>query len=127
MATVTTATNRYLSAFEAFERQGALASPAWLASLRRSAIERFGEDGFPPTRAGNGRSANLAPLAAVPFRPAGGRALAELPSAALPPALDPDWPRLVFVDGRYSARHSSPRPLPDGARLSTLVETMTRD
>src|SRR5437016_4315315 len=100
MATITTATDRYLSAFEALERQGALASPAWLASLRRSAIERFGEAGFPTTRDENWRYTNLASLAAMPFSPAGARAPAELSPAALPPALGADWPRLVFMDGR---------------------------
>jgi Fe-S cluster assembly protein SufD len=33
----------------------------------------------------------------------------------------------VFLNGRYSSRHSSPSPLPGGARLSSLAEALTAD
>jgi len=41
MAPVATAPDRYRSAFESLERQGALQAPAWLLPVRRAAIARF--------------------------------------------------------------------------------------
>jgi len=124
-----TATDRYLSAFEALERNGTLGTPSWLAPLRRSAIARFAEAGFPTTRDEDWRYTNLAPLVATPFRPAGGSAPDGLPDKTLARLTlgGPDWPRVVFLDGRYSPRHSSLPPLPGGARLSSLAEAMAVD
>ena len=129
MSTLTAARDRYLSAFEALERQGALQRPSWLAPLRRSAIARFAETGFPTTRDESWRYTNLAPLATMPFSPAAARVPGELPAGTLARlALDGvDWPRLVFVDGRYSSRHSAPQPLPEGVQLSSLAEAMMLD
>ena len=68
--TVATAKDRYLAEFEALERRGAFRSPSWLAPLRRRAIDRFAEYGFPTTRDEDWRYTNLTSLAATPFRPA---------------------------------------------------------
>jgi len=128
MSTVMTAKDRCVSEFERLERQGALGRPSWLAPLRRSAMDRFAEAGFPTTREEDWRYTNLAPLAAMPLRPANGVASDDLPAAGLPPPLGgTDWPRLVFVDGRYSRRHSSRPLLPGGARVSTLADAMRDD
>ncbi len=129
MAAATTTKDRYLAEFEALERQGTLRSPSWLTQLRRSALARFAAAGFPTTRDEDWRYTNLAPLVASAFRPAEGVAAVGL----LPTTLErlsvgaTGWPRLVFVNGRYSARHSSPEPLPVGVRLSSLAEAMTID
>jgi Fe-S cluster assembly protein SufD len=126
--TVTTANDRYLAEFEALERQGALRSPSWLAPLRRRAIDRFAERGFPTTRDEDWRYTNLTSLAATPFRlaapspdgvPAWARAGLALAGA--------EWPRLVFVDGRYSPTLSTARPLPGGGRAGSLAEAMITD
>jgi Fe-S cluster assembly protein SufD len=126
--TVATAKDRYLAEFEALERRGAFRSPAWLAPLRRRAIDRFAESGFPSTRDEDWRYTSLASLAATPFRltapsPAG------VPDGALerlaPPGVE--WRRLVFVDGRYSPKLSMARPLPGGGRVASLAEAMITD
>jgi Fe-S cluster assembly protein SufD len=124
-----TATDRYLSEFETLERTGALGTPSWLAPLRRSAIARFAETGFPTTRDEDWRYTNLAPLTATPFRPvsapvADGLLAETLAHLSLGGG---DWPRLVFVDGRYSPRHSSLPQLPGGARLVSLADAMATD
>ena len=129
MATAATVRDRYRSAFESLERQGALRSPAWLLPVRRAAITRFAEMGFPTTRDEDWRYTSLAPLAAVLFQPVDGWPPAA-PAVAVPEPLGPagaDWPRLVFVDGRYSATHSSLVALPRGARLTSLAEAMSTD
>jgi Fe-S cluster assembly protein SufD len=128
MATVVTAKDRYLAAFETREREGALGGPSWLTSRRRSAMARFAEAGFPTTRDEDWRYTSLAPLTAMSFGSAGGLAR-ELPAGTRPPVAlgGSGGPRLVFVNGRYSSGHSSPSPLPGGGRLSSLAEAMTAD
>jgi Fe-S cluster assembly protein SufD len=126
--TVATAKDRYLAEFEAVELQGAFRSPSWLAPLRRRAIERFAESGFPTTKDEDWRYTNLAALAAMPFRPAapspagvpaGARERLALPGAT--------WPRLVFVDGRHAPALSTARPLPGGGQVASLAEVMPTD
>ena len=128
MATTVATKDRYLAEFEALEHQGALRSPSWLAPLRRRAIEHFAERGFPTTRDEDWRYTNLATLAAVPFQPAAaspdGVPAAALERLALAGA---EWPRLVFVDGRYSPKLSTARPLPGGGRAGSLAEAMITD
>jgi Fe-S cluster assembly protein SufD len=126
--TVATAKDRYLEEFETVERQGALRSPSWLAPLRRRAIDRFAERGFPTTRDEDWRYTNVATLAAMPFRAATPSA-DGVPSGALErlSLTGAGWPRLVFVDGRYSPRLSTARPLPGGGRAGSLAEAMITD
>src|SRR5262249_20246454 len=126
--TVATATDRYLAEFEAYERQGVFQSPSWLAPLRRRAIERFAESGFPTTRDEDWRYTNLAALAATPFRSA-------TPSRAGVPAGTPErlvlpgvgGPRPVFVGRPYSPKLSTARPLPGGGHVASLAEAMMTD
>jgi Fe-S cluster assembly protein SufD len=129
MASVVTGRDRYLSEFEALERQGGVGGPSWLLPVRRAAIARWAERGFPTTRDEDWRYTNLAPLAATPFRPAGSAAPDGLSARALErfALAGPEWPRLVFVDGRYSAKLSSSRPLPGGGRVGSLAKAMITD
>src|SRR5438128_640668 len=88
--TVATAKDRYLAEFQALERRGAFRSPSWLAPLRRRAIDRFAESGFPTTRDEDWRYTNLTSLGATPFRPA-----APSPGGVA-------QPRTLIVAGRHS-------------------------
>jgi Fe-S cluster assembly protein SufD len=122
--------DHYLAEFESLEREGALRSPSWLAPLRRRAIDHFAERGFPTTRDEDWRYTNLAALAVTPFRlvapsPDGdGVSAATLEQLALVGA---EWPRLVFLDGRYSPKLSTARPLPGDGRAASLAEAMITD
>src|SRR5262245_30629535 len=126
--TVATAKDRYVAEFEAYERQGMFQSPSWLAPLRRRAIDRFAERGFPTTRDEDWRYTNLATLAATPFEPA-----APTPDAVPAEVLErlalagAEWPRLVFVDGRHSPKLSTVGLLPGGGRAGSLAEAMLTD
>jgi Fe-S cluster assembly protein SufD len=119
-----------LAEFESLEREGALRSPSWLAPLRRRAIDHFAERGFPTTRDEDWRYTNLAALAATPFRlvapsPDGdGVPAGTLEQLALVGA---EWPRLVFLDGRYSPKLSTARPLPGDGRAASLAEALITD
>jgi Fe-S cluster assembly protein SufD len=119
------ARDRYVAEFEALDRQGLLRSPSWLAPLRRRAIDRFAERGFPTTRDEDWRYTNLATLAATPFQPP-----APTPHTVPAEVLDrlalagAEWPRLVFVDGRHAPELSTAGRLPGGARAGSLAEAM---
>src|SRR2546430_4390398 len=58
---------RYVAAFEAFARNGASGAPEWLRELRRGAIARFAELGFPTTKQEEWRFTSVAPIAEADF------------------------------------------------------------
>jgi Fe-S cluster assembly protein SufD len=123
--TVVIAKDHYLAEFQALERRGAFRSPSWLAPLRRRAIDRFAESGFPTTRDEDWRYTSLTSLAATPFRSAP-PSPASVPDGALERLALPgvEWPRLVFVDGRYSPKLSTARPLRGGGQVASLAEAI---
>lgn len=114
----------YLSDFELFERNGAAAWPSWLHRLRREAISRFAELRFPTTRDEEWRFTSVAPIVRTPFRlvfehDLDGPSAAQLERFAFG---QPQWPRLVFIDGLYSRELSSLSSLPDGIEAADLAE-----
>ena len=113
----------YLSTFQVHEKS--LAGPSWFGELRRAAMERFVERGFPTTRQEEWRFTNVAPIAKIPFElaqaPKGGLARGKLSSL---PMADLGCDRLVFVNGRYSRELSSLRGLAKGVRACSLAEAL---
>jgi Fe-S cluster assembly protein SufD len=113
----------YLSTFRAHEKT--LAAPAWLGGIRRAAMERFVELGFPTTRQEEWRFTNVAPIARVPFELAqpckDGAALGKLSSL---PTADLGCARLVFVNGRFSRELSSLSELAKGLKACSLSEAL---
>lgn len=109
----------YFRQFEAFAGNGGGSGPPWLASLRRAAIEDFQRSGFPSTRDEEWRFTPVAPIARADFSASPGPATLAL--ADLDPVLfsHPEWPRLVFVNGRFDRSLSSGEAVP-GVTLETL-------
>src|SRR5512140_245801 len=115
----------YISRFAALEKESAHL-PAWLTDLKRAAIGRFAEIGFPRTSQEEWRFTNVAPIANTVFRPAPAAAhaftsgrLAQLTFAA------PGEFRVVFVNGRYSPELSSPvQSAPAGLQFMTLARAV---
>jgi Fe-S cluster assembly protein SufD len=101
-------------------------APAWLAALREQGAARFAELGFPTTRDEEWRFTPVAPIAEAGFGPA---APATVTAAALAPFIfgHAEWPRLVFVNGRYDAALSSVAALPAGVRVASLAEALAAD
>lgn len=95
---------RYLAAFDSFERGGRANDPAWLRHLRRSAIERFGELGFPTARRGNEewKYTDVAPIARLPFDLAGAYLATQAVDVERFRIDAAGWATLVFIDGAYS-------------------------
>jgi len=112
----------YLSSFERVN--GSV--PEWLTKLRRDAMSRFTDQGFPSTRLEDWKYTDAAPIARLPFRLA----------AALPVRVDREvveaasfgvGTRLVFVNGCYLPELSSTDALPAGVRITSLSRVLTHE
>ncbi|MGH9895678.1 MAG: SufB/SufD family protein, partial [bacterium] len=124
---MTEAKNFYQERFEQFEKGLADNGRSWALPIRRAAISRFVEMGFPTPRHEEWKYTNVAPIAEIPFRLGEYRQnglkselLANLPFGSL------TGHRLVFVNGRYS-RDLSSFHLPDGVRAESLGAAMRRE
>ena len=110
----------YVAEFGAAVRPG---EPAALGDLRRRAIGRFAELGFPTMQQEAWRFTNVGPLARMSFR----RALGPAPvdRAALAPYLYADELAVaVFVDGYFSPQLSRLEGLPDGVSVGSLASAI---
>ncbi len=90
-------------------RQSATEGPSWLRDIRTEAMARFEAHGFPNTKNEDWHFTSPAPIAEALLAPmAPGRG--SLTTDDLQPWLlgKPDWPLLVFVNGRYTPSLSRP-------------------
>lgn len=113
----------YLEAFSRSEKT--LPGPASVQRLRKAAIARFAELGFPTVNDEEWRFTNLAPLLRVPFQPADGEP--EWTYARRPEQLmfqAGECHCLTFVDGRYAPSLSKPGKLSDGLVVSSLATVL---
>lgn len=117
----------YLRAFDAAVRQRERESN-WLRTLRRRAIDRFAELGFPTTREEEWKFTNVEPLAARTFARPDGRA-AEIGAGMLAPfgigvtaAI-----QAVFVDGRFAPELSTLDGLPAGVEVANIAAVLASD
>ena len=119
MAPAADAAERYRADFQAAGE----AAPAWLADLRKRAMERFAETGFPTARRGNEawKYTNVSPIANADL------GLAPATDASIPKALrgapslraapDGPWTTLVFVNGRFAGGAASDVAMPLASAL----------
>ncbi len=118
----------YLEQFQNLARVG-VENPPWLAEKRQASISRYGATGLPTLKDEDWRFTNVAPMARLPFAPfeqfAPGEVRAEsirhLTFSQLP------GPRLVFVNGHFSAELSSLPPLPSDVRIGSLADALRDD
>jgi Fe-S cluster assembly protein SufD len=112
--------------FAAFEETRPAGGPAWLVRLQRQGRERFEALGFPTPRLEEWKYTSISPITRTPWMPATGRPV-ELPSeGSLSRRRIPGAVELVFVNGRFSSELSRLSPLPEGIRLGSLSEALTR-
>ena len=114
----------YLSHYRAREKDYA-AGPAWLAEIRRAAIHRFAELGFPTTKHEEWKYTNLSPIAQTAFEPVAGAA-GETTAEALSWScfFELDCPRMVFVNGHYNPGISFLAGLPKGVTVTRLSKAL---
>ncbi|HEU4566260.1 MAG TPA: Fe-S cluster assembly protein SufD [Gemmatimonadaceae bacterium] len=120
-------TRQYIEDFESFATEIA-GEPSWVAPIRRSAIERFEALGFPTPKNEDWHFTSVAPIAEAEFR------LLSEPSVDVSPASlapfifgHPEWPTLVFVNGRWSPALSTLHTLPEGVRVMELARAWRED
>jgi Fe-S cluster assembly protein SufD len=118
--------NHYLSQFEELERELGDRDPPWLRRLRKTAIARFAELGFPTARNEDWKFTNVGALVKVPFR------LAEPARHDLygedSPRRDarPGEYRLVFENGTHWPAQSPRLALPSGTLIGGLAEAIKK-
>jgi Fe-S cluster assembly protein SufD len=111
---------RYLEDFERLAREEP--GPAWLRSVRRAAIDRFAAVGFPTPRDEDWHFTSVAPIAEAELR-AIGEPSGDVRAEDLAPFQfgHPEWPAVVFVNGRYAPELSNPGALGAGVRVTDLA------
>ncbi|HEX9895613.1 MAG TPA: Fe-S cluster assembly protein SufD [Gemmatimonadales bacterium] len=110
----------------AFAAQTEAATPR-VGALRAEGIMRFTAQGFPPTRHEEWRFTPITPLTRGVFAPAGAP-LVPLTRAQVSQFRfgHPEWPVLVFVNGRFAPELSTLAALPDGSVTGSLAEALAR-
>ena len=116
---------RFVSEFEAFQRELPAGEPGSVRALRRMAIERFATVGFPTLRQEEWRQMNVAPIARTAFQLASGPEPA-VQLGPLEPVTAGAAARLVFVNGRLSTRLSFLEDLPPGVVVASLADVLER-
>ncbi len=115
----------YFGRFAALQKKLAGDGAAWLLPIRKAAIDRFAELGFPTTRLEAWKFTNVAPIANSRFEAARydlSAAIEEELKAS--PYADLGCSRLVFLDGTYSPELSSLSGLPKEVRVGSLAEAL---
>src|SRR3990172_4527477 len=115
----------YLAEFRLREKEFG-SEPSWLGEIRRAAVERFADLGFPTTHQEAWKFTNVAPLAGTRFEPAQyqfDRQVAEAVNSL--PYTSLDCSRLVFLNGRYCRELST--SLPAGVRAGSLAAALGTD
>ena len=117
----------YLAGFGAFEEREGANDPAWLQALRKEAIRRFSEDGFPTTKLEDWRYTSLATLVRTPFERAvpgtAGLSRSDIERLSFPVFACSVF---VFVNGRFAPELSAPRALAGGIQVGSLAAALPR-
>lgn len=117
-------TTPYVEQFEALTQQGGKDGPSWLPALRKKAFERFTALGFPTTRDEDWHFTSVTPIAERTFKTIKPAASSLTLSELEPYIVDPEWHRLVFVNGRLEPALSQFAGLPADVQLSPLSEAL---
>jgi Fe-S cluster assembly protein SufD len=121
------ATGAIVEKFRQFET--ASQPPKWLAPLRKAGIASFADQGFPTLHDEDWRFTNVAPIMKLPFHLASQVTVNGAESNVIDESAFAKLPghRLVFVNGFFSAKLSSLKPVSDGARIESLAAALVKD
>ncbi len=119
----------YQSHFEKFEKSLNGESKTPLHALRRAAMLKFHELGFPTTRQEDWRFTNVAPIADTGFSPALNGFTARMTRKEIDQHMcrDLKCDALVFINGSFAKEFSSVGMLPGGVRIGSLAEALKSD
>jgi Fe-S cluster assembly protein SufD len=118
--------NIYLSNFARFENEAAENGHRWIHRLRKAAMKRFTELGFPTNRNEDWKFTSVAPIAKTPFRPVPAHDDDCVTTEMLEQAAHPiaDTIQLVFVNGHHVPELSSLGSLADGVIVTSLATAL---
>ena len=121
---ITDGVERFLSKFDRFEKSLNGQSGSSIHQIRRAAIARFAEIGFPDARTDEDWNyTNVAPLTGIEFNPVTEHRPGKIAPGDLGPYGFPGVEtQMVFVDGHFAPELSSRPRLPKGVRATTLAE-----
>ena len=124
----TRALDGFLQSFKDLEAGWSKNGQGWLQPVRRAAIARLADIGFPTVHDEDWRFTSLAPIVRTAFQPAVGAA-ASVDAGSLAPFAFAgcDCTRLVFVNGRFAPGLSTSSLLPAGVRAGSLAQTLADD
>ena len=128
-ADAATAPGQFLPVPDVYQAEVAQAlaaeQPAWLRALRQRGADALARQGFPTPRHEDWHYTSTAPIADAAYptlvAPSGTVAPAALADYAFG---QPDWPRVVFVNGRFDAALSRLDTLPEGVRVTSLAQAI---
>ena len=114
----------YFANFAALQKKLAGRDPAWLAEIRKAAIDRFAELGFPTAKNEEWKYTSVAPIARTGFEPAP----PDVAFSHFRPALSADSAaaQLVFVNGR-AFKDAVTGALPSGVTVTNLAAALARN
>lgn len=126
MAALTPATDAHLTALAREVGDPAAGRAPWLSTTRAAALETFRASGYPGRNEEEWRFTNVEPVerslyALAPSVPADSAVARSVEDALMGIS---SGPRLVFLNGRWSAELSETKGLPAGVRLSGLREAL---
>jgi Fe-S cluster assembly protein SufD len=103
--------------------------PAWLAELRERGLANFARLGIPTTRDEDWHYTNPAVIAerAWAAHPAAGASSVQAADLAPYTFGQPDWPTMVFLNGRFAPELSNLRDLPAGVRVTDLATALEEE
>jgi Fe-S cluster assembly protein SufD len=119
-------TNIHSANFEQLERELGEAKRLPIHRLRKAALKRFTELGFPTLRHEDWRFTNVAPIAKIPFKLAGAGDARSITLKMLEQAgfYVGGAHRLVFVNGFFAPHLSAVQALPAGIIVASLAEAL---
>jgi Fe-S cluster assembly protein SufD len=115
----------YVSSFAQSEPRLVASGPPWVHQIRKAALESFAELGFPTTHQEDWKFTSVAPIANAPFEPARYELTASLVEKIQHLLLaNLGCSRLVFVNGHYCRKLSSPEILPKSVKAGSLAAAL---
>ena len=122
-------TDPYQKSFERFAQSSSPDNPSWLIPVRKAAMARFAESGWPTLRDEDWRYTNIAPISSLAFNPILEESKHSLSVQTLRqfPLTQADGYRLVFVNGRYAEDLSSTPPENSGIQIQSLAKALRED
>lgn len=119
------ARDAYLSDFGAFAKDVEGTEPTWLTQVRKAAISRFRELGFPTIKDEEWKYTSVAPITRTRFRLAGEQPNGVTRDELVPFTFgEPGWTQAVFVNGRYAPTRSTTGSLAEGVRVGGLADAL---